>query len=114
MLIGLQAVAAHRARGVKPDCVLVEVGKDSQPDWWKYSGMVVTVVVPESEPLRKFDPRPLVGCFVVVVGERTERLRMIVQKLCQHAEMVACLTGDSPDDLGHVWQRGQGWRVFGG
>lgn len=112
MLRALEALTKVRLRGGKPELVMVTLGTGDQPPWWR-DGTTVEVMIPDSEPLAGLDFRPLVGCDVVVMAlRRDERLKRIVERICAQAANVTVLSSADPNDLGHVWQRGAGWRKF--
>lgn len=93
---------------------MIEVGGKEQRKWWSESAPVVTVAVPDELPLREFDPRPLIGCDMIVIGmSSNDRLRQVVERICSVAQRMIVLHTDDPDGLGHVWERDLGWRVFG-
>lgn len=110
----LKALTALRMAGKKPSQVLIYAGDWKQEPWWRYENSNVSVTIKGDESLRNFDARPLVGCDVVLIGDREQRTKEIVAKLCEHVSSVATLTTTNADDLGHVWERGLGWRKFGG
>lgn len=114
MLQALRILADIRSQGAKPEAVIVDVGTSDQRRWWAEEAPVVSIAVPDALPLRDLDARPLVGCDVIVVGlTGKDRLRAVVERICAHASMVTVLVGGSDELLGHVWERGKGWRKFG-
>lgn len=114
MLRALEILTEIRTKGRKPAAVMVDVGTDEQRRWWEDGAKLVTIAVPDSVPVRELDFRSLVGCYVVVIGmTSTERLRAVTDRIIAHAAAATVLTGMQADDLGHVWERGKGWRKFG-
>lgn len=110
----LQALSMIRARGRRPEFVMIEVGTVKQSAWWFEPDPIVTIAVPDSANLRDMDLRPIVGCEVIVLGlSSINRLRAVVERAKQHAGSMTVLSGSDPDNLGHVWERGRGWRAFG-
>lgn len=110
----LEALASARLQGAKPDVVFVVLGNFEQPAWWQSDIMHVEIVIVDAIPVTRIDFRPLVGCEVIVIGSRRDdRLRQAVDRICAEAARVTVLSSVDPDDLGHVWERGRGWRKFG-
>lgn len=117
MLRALEILADIRKRGAKPEVVLLDIGSSYQRKWWAEDLKSVTVAVPDTEPLRDLDLRPLVGCDVVAVAitKNIQRVRDVTALLCQQAGRVTVFNcNDNPDNLGHEWIKGRGWRKFSG
>lgn len=109
----LEALTNARLQGAKPGVVFVTLGNCEQHAWWQ-SGMHVEIVIPDDKSVTHIDFRPLVGCDVIVITWcRDDRLRQAVGRICAQAARVTVLSSEDPDDLGHVWERGAGWRKFG-
>lgn len=109
----LEALTKLRLSGAKPGTVFVTMGDVEQFPWWQ-DGTTVEVVIRDSQPVARLDFRPLVGCNVILVAwRRDERLRQVVEKVCAQAAYVTVLSSTDPDDLGHAWERGKGWRKVG-
>lgn len=96
--------------GMKPDGVIVSVGDYKQLQWWAFDDFPVSIVIPPTLNIREFDARVLVGCDVTVVGDRNKRTHQVICKIIEHANSVTALTTTDPEDLGHVWLKGKGWR----
>lgn len=90
--------------------MFVEVGEYRQIPWWRYDDCTVSIAIRPDQNLREFDARVLVGCDVILVGDRDARTHDVIRKIIQHAQSITALTTTNPDDLGHVWVKGQGWR----
>lgn len=109
----LEMLAVARMQGAKPAVAFVSMGNFKQVPWWK-DGTQIEIVIPDDQSVTRLDYRPLVGCDVILIaGRRDERLRLVAERLIAVAARVTVLAGDSPDDLGHVWERGTGWRRVG-
>lgn len=107
----IKALAMLRVKtGMKPSAVFVDVGDYRQRPWWRFDDCPVSIAIPPSLNLREFDARVLVGCDVLLVGERDQRTHQVIRKIIEHAQSMTALTTTNPDDLGHVWIRGKGWR----
>lgn len=117
MLRALEILADIRRRGAKPAFVMLDAGGTVQRKWWAEDVKTISITVPDSEPLRDLDFRPLVGCDVVMVAMSPDQQRMrdVAALVCAQASIVTVLNcnGD-PDNLGHEWVRGKGWHKFGG
>lgn len=113
MLPALEALTKARLQGARPDLVMVTLGSITQREWWR-DGSMVEVAIPDDEPVARLDFRPLVRCDVIVISlRRNARLHQVVRLICEQAARVTVLSSTNPDDLGHVWDRGIGWRRFG-
>lgn len=109
----LEALAKARLQGAKPEVVFVTLGNAEQFAWWQ-SDMPVEIVIPDDKPIARIDFRALVRCDVIVIAaKRDDRLHQLVKRICTEAANVTVLSSTDPDDIGHVWQRGTGWRKFG-
>lgn len=112
MIPALEALTKARLQGARPALVMVTLGGEQLP-WWK-DGTTVEIVIPDDAPVARIDLRALVRCDVIVIAQRRDdRLHEIVKRICAQASAVTVLSSADPDDLGHVWERGAGWRKFG-
>lgn len=108
----LEALTKARLQGARPSVVMVTMGGEQRP-WW-LDGSMVEIVIPDDAPVARVDFRALVRCDVIVIAQqRDDRLHQLVKRICAEAACVTVLSSTDPDDLGHVWSRGAGWRKFG-
>jgi hypothetical protein len=109
----LDVLAKARSQGAKPAVTFVTLGNVPQFPWWA-DGTPVEIVIPDDMAVARMDFRPLVGCDVILIAWRRDaRLRAATELLCAQAARLTVLSSDDADDLGHVWERGTGWRKFG-
>lgn len=116
MLPAMKAIAAMRASGLKPSVVEMHLTGQSQCPFWRYGDGIAEVSLPITPDVARMDFRPVVGCIVILyAATRTETLRRVVLRLI---EVVSILTvvvlNEIPENLGHEWQKGKGWREVAG
>jgi hypothetical protein len=112
-MIALEMLAKARGQGAKPAVAFVTLGEVEQFPWWR-DGTAVEIVIPGDKPVARIDFRPLVGCDVILIAwKRDDRLRTVTELLCAQVVRLTVLSSEDPDDLGHAWERGAGWRKIG-
>lgn len=110
----IEFLAKARLAGHKPAVVWLLVGNYTQPQFWRWPDPQIEIAVKAERASARLDWRPLVGCDVMILADtRSDALREIVRRLESiAARMTVCVIDRLPDTLGHVWERGAGWREW--